>query len=172
MEARLRELVPEGFDDVVVTAPVGALAGQGFDYLAPGGFLNIFAGVPRGTTAEIDLSSVYLRDQHIVGSSGSRVVDLQDTLEATEQGRLATNRAVAAIGGINAVREGLEGVKTGRFHGKVVIFPQLESLDLIPIDQLREQLPEVADRLAPDGSWTREAEAALLQALLPEGHPA
>lgn len=169
LETRLRGLAPEGFDDVVVTAPVGALAGQGWDYLAPGGVLNIFAGVPRGTTAEIDLTGVYLRDQRIVGSSGSRVADLRDTLDATQRGELATNRAVAAIGGINAVREGLEGVKTGRFHGKVVIFPQIDRFDLTPLDQLGERLPEVAGRLAADGSWTREAEEALLEALLPEG---
>jgi threonine dehydrogenase-like Zn-dependent dehydrogenase len=167
-DARLRELAPQGFDDVVVTAPVGALAGQGFDYLALGGVLNIFAGVPRGTAADIDLAGVYLRDQRMVGSSGSRVIDLQDTLAATEQGHLATNRALAAIGGIDAVREGLEGVKTGRFHGKVVIFPQIEELGLVPLDQLPEQLPEVAARLAPDGSWTREAEEELLREQLPE----
>jgi threonine dehydrogenase-like Zn-dependent dehydrogenase len=166
-EAALRREAPNGFTDIVVLAPVPALIEQATAYLAPGATLNIFAGLARGTTAKLDLSSVYLRGMRWVGSSGSRIADLEFTLRETEQGRLSPNLSVAAVGDITAVRDGLEAVKGGRFAGKVVIFPQIEGLPLTSLGGLRERLPEVYAQLGAGESWTREAEQALLRARLP-----
>ncbi|HUT74928.1 MAG TPA: alcohol dehydrogenase catalytic domain-containing protein [Armatimonadota bacterium] len=166
-EAALRREAPNGFTDIVVLAPVPALIEQATAYLAPGATLNIFAGLARGTTAKLDFSSVYRHGVRWVGSSGSRIADLEFTLRETEQGRLFPNLSVAAVGDITAVREGLEAVKGGRFAGKVVIFPNLEGLALTPLAELRERLPEVYAQLGPGESWTREAEQALLRARLP-----
>lgn len=154
------------FDDVVVMAPVPALIEQGADWLADGGVLNIFAGVPRGTIANLDVSATYLRGVRYVGSSGSSISDLKYTLEQTQKGELATNHSVAAIGGINAAQEGLRAVQDGSFPGKVVIWPQLEDLPLIPLTRLGEYLPNVAEKLTPAQMWTREAEDELLRSQL------
>ena len=162
-EGELRRAAPEGFSDIVVLAPVPALIEQAAAHLADGGTLNIFAGLARGTVAKLDLSSVFMRQVRWVGSSGSRIADLEYTLRMTEQGKLAPNLSVAAIGDIHALRDGLAAVKAGRFAGKVVIFPQIEGLPLTSLGELRERLPQVYAQLGPGESWTREAEQELLR---------
>jgi len=161
-ETRLRELEPEGFDDVIVMAPVAALVESSAPWLKPGGVMNVFAGLPRGTMAALDLSAVYLRDNRVIGTSGSAISDLEFTLGKTESGELSPNRSVAAVGGIEAAWEGLRGVKTGRFAGKVVIFPQLERVPLIPLQAMEACMPAVAAALTPRGEWTRDAEKAFI----------
>ena len=84
----------------------------------------------------------------------------------TEDGELSPNRSVAAIGGIYAAHEGLEGVRDAKFTGKVVIYPQFADLPLIPLEQLADKLPDVAAKLSPEGAWTKEAEQALIEHFL------
>ena len=163
----LRHAAPESFSDIVVLAPLPALIEQAQNHLARGGTLNIFAGLARGTTAELDLSSVYLHKVRWVGSSGSKISDLEYTLRMTESGKLSPNLSVAAIGDMRSVRDGLQAVKAGEFPGKVVIFPHIEGLPLTPLSELRERLPEVHVKLGPGETWTRQAEQELLRLKLP-----
>lgn len=165
-EERLRQLAPEGFDDCVCLAPVPALLSQAMDHMAAQGVLNIFAGLARGVTAVLDLSPVYLKGVRMIGTSGSAISDLEFTLRKTERGELSPNRSVAAIGGINAAHRGLEAVKSGEFAGKIVIYPQIADLPLTPLERLQETLPEVAAKLGPLNTWTREAERALIEHFL------
>ena len=162
-DAELRRAAPDGFSDIVVLAPVPALIEQAAAYLSANGSLNIFAGLARGTTATLNLSDVYLRKARWVGSSGSRIADLEYTLRLTEAGKLSPNSSVAALGDITAVRDGLDAVKSGAFAGKVVIFPHIEGVPLTSLRDLRERLPEVHARLGPGETWTREAERELLR---------
>jgi threonine dehydrogenase-like Zn-dependent dehydrogenase len=162
-EAREKLSKGRGFDDIVVLAPVPALIEGACPYLAEGGVMNIFAGVPRGTIAKLDVSSVYMRGARWVGSSGSRPSDLEFTLHQAESGGLATNRSVAAIGGIGAVGDGVKAVKEARFPGKTVIFPQILDLPLVAVPDLKEVLPGVYEKLEGGRFWTREAEEELLR---------
>ncbi len=161
-DRRLREIAPEGFDDVVVLVPAPALIAQGADYVADGGWLNVFAGVARGTMADLDVSDVARRHVRYTGTSGSSIDDLRKTLSMTESGELSPNRSVAAIGGIEAAHEGLAGVKAARFTGKIVIYPQITGLPLTALEDLPRVLPEVAAQLNSEGAWTKAAEEALL----------
>ena len=165
-DRRLREIAPDGFDDVVVMVPVAPLAVQAAQYVADGGVVNFFAGMPPGTMGQIDLSSVALDGVRYTGTSGSRIHDLETTLHMTESGQLSTNRSVAAIGGIEAARAGMDAVQDGQVPGKIVIYPQIEGLPLTRLDELGKQLPDVAKKLGPGNSWTNEAEIALLEHFL------
>jgi len=160
----------EGFDDVVVMVPVPALIEEGAGCLAAGGVLNIFAGVARGTMARLDLSRTYRQGVRWAGSSGSRIVDLQDTLALSQEGVISTNLSVAAVGGISAAGEGLQAVKEGRFPGKTVIFPQLD-FPLWALPELEQARPEVYQRLGPGKTWSQEAEQALFESGLHLPHP-
>jgi threonine dehydrogenase-like Zn-dependent dehydrogenase len=161
-EARLRELAPEGFDDIVCLAPVPALVSDAMDYLGRDGVLNIFAGLARGTVASLDVSAVFLKGVRLTGTSGSAISDFEFTLHKTEVGDLSPNRSVAAIGGMAAAHHGLRAVKEGTFAGKVVIYPQIPDLPLTPLEELKAVLPDVAAKLGPKDTWTKEAELALL----------
>ncbi len=162
-EAKLRELAPDGFDDIVCLAPVPALIGGAMDHIGQDGILSIFAGVGRGTIANLDITPVFRRRARMTGTSGSAISDLEFTLHKTERCELSPNRSVAAVGGMTAAHEGLEAVKAGAFAGKIVIYPQIPDLPLTPLEKLRDVLPEVAAKLGPGDTWTREAETELIR---------
>lgn len=165
-ETQLQAIAPEGFDDVVCLVPVPAIISQCSRFLGQRGVFNIFAGVARGTMADMDLTSVAHKQVRYFGSSGSAIEDLQHTLHLAEQGELSPNMAVAAIGGLQAAWDGLQGVLDSTFPGKVVIYPQIENLPLTALDDLAETLPEIGAHLGRGNVWTAEAEAALLEHFL------
>ncbi|MGQ9731636.1 MAG: alcohol dehydrogenase catalytic domain-containing protein [Candidatus Zipacnadales bacterium] len=164
--AKLQELAPDGFDDLVCLAPVPALISDALDHMACDGVLNIFAGLAKGTMAHLDLTPTFTKRVRLTGTSGSAISDLEFTLRKTERGELSPNRSVAAIGGMKAAREGLRAVKEGTFAGKIVIYPQILELPLTPLEELGNLLPEVAEQLGPRNTWTREAEIALIERFL------
>jgi threonine dehydrogenase-like Zn-dependent dehydrogenase len=155
----------KGFDDIVVLAPVAFLISSAIPYLAKGGLMNIFAGVPRGTIATIDLSVTFMNGNRFVGSSGSRPKDMVDTLDYTESGELPTKNSLAAIGGIDAMADGVHAVKEARFPGKTVIFPHI-TLPLTALSELKSVLPNVHAKLSGGKFWTKEAEDELLSTKL------
>jgi len=156
----------EGFSHILLLAPHAQLAEEAWQYLGEKGILNVFAGVARGTTARMRISPICTRGCRIVGSTGSSIEDLRFVLAETEGGHLSPDSAVAAIGGILAIRDGLSGVAEGKFPGKVAIYPQLD-FPLIPLAKLKESLPAVAERLGAGRFWNPQAEAALLEQMLP-----
>ena len=166
--ARLQELSGgAGFDDVVVLAASTEVIETATAYLAPGGVMNLFVGLPRGTIARLDLNGVRDgRQVRFVGSSGSRIVDMQRMIELAESGIISPARSVAAVAGLAGAQDGLRAVSEGRFPGKVVIYPHIVGLGLTPLPELKEKLPRVYARLEDGRSWTNEAEEQLLREFL------
>lgn len=155
-----------GFDDVVALVPVPALVEQAAAHCAYGGQLNIFAGVIRGTQCTMKLEDIYARNIRWIGSSGSFITDMRETLRMAEAGELLTANAVAAIGGLNAVYHGLELVKGQAIPGKIVIYPQIEDLPITRLSELHTILPTVAALLQDGKYWTVEAEKELMRVKL------
>jgi threonine dehydrogenase-like Zn-dependent dehydrogenase len=165
--AAMAPFTEQGFDDIVVLAPIPAVISDVGRHLAHGGVMNIFAGVGRGTIAHLDLSDAYLRDVRVIGHSASTIDDLRLTLFQAETGQLSPNRSVAAIGSLNAARDGLQSVLDTSFSGKVVIFPNIRELPLTALSDLERVLPSVHARLEDGREWTVEAEEELLRVMLP-----
>ena len=130
--------------------------------------MNVFAGVTRGTMVQIDLSDTYMRNARYIGHSASSIEELQLMLHQAESGELSPNRSVAAIGSLNAARDGLQSVKDTTYPGKVVIFPHLADLPLTALPDLKDTLPTVYARLKNGREWTVEAENELLRVMLEE----
>lgn len=151
-----------GVDDVIVSVPIGSVMAEAAEFMKPDGMLVLFAGVPNGTFAPLDLSQVYLGNAQYTGTSGSRIEDQQAVVAKTLSGEVSPAQAVAAIGGMNAAVEGIQAMMEGRFPGKIVIFPQMD-FPLTPLDQLDLVLPNVARQMKPGPVWTREAEATLIE---------
>ncbi len=171
VNSEMARYAPDGFDDVVVLVPVPAVIADNSRFLGERGMYNIFAGVARGTMVELDVSDVALRAVRYTGTSGSAIEDLRSTIRMTEQGELAPNRAVAAIGGIEAARDGLQAVQDSALTGKAVIYPHVHGLALTPLEDLAQVEPEVAALLDESGAWTHEAEAELLGRHVGDGDP-
>ncbi len=162
--ARFRE---QGFDDIIVLAPVPAVIADAATYLAPQGVMNIFAGVGRGTLADLDLSAVYLHGVRFIGHSASTIDDLRLMLHQAESGVISPNRAVAAIGSLSAARDGLRAVQEATFPGKIVIYPHIKEMPLTGLPELKDRLPSVYARLKDGREWTVEAEREFLRLMLP-----
>lgn len=151
------------YDDIVSMVPVAPVISESMPLLAQDGVYNIFAGLAKGTMADLDLGAILAKNQRLVGTSGSSIADLRHTLELVESDALSTNSSLAAIGGLDAFRDGLAAVKEGRFPGKTVIFPHLPDLPLLSIDDLKTQMPKVYAKLQDGLFWTKEAEEELLR---------
>lgn len=164
---RVAEIAGEGFNDVIVLAPAAAVVTEASGYLAPGGVMNIFAGLKRGTMAMLDLSVVYQQNIRFIGHTASTIDDLRLMLHETETQRLSPNRSVAAIGSLSAAKAGFEAARDAQFPGKVVIFPQIKEFPLTPLPELKEKLPTVYARLKNGREWTVEAEQEFLRLMLP-----
>jgi len=152
-----------GCDDICVVIPFADVVERAYDLLAPGGGMDIFAGVPVGTVAHLDLGRVPTHGVRFWGTSGSSIADLRAIRDRAEGGALETDRIVAAVGGIEAVKEGLAAVREGVFPGKTVIYPHCRGLALTPVPDLAARYPEISARLAGGRYWTPAAEAELLR---------
>lgn len=162
-----RDSGARGFDDIAVMAPSVSAIEAAQEHLAEDGVMNIFAGLPRGTMAEIDVNPVVQRNVRFTGTSGSSIADLKHMRDLTESHRLSPNMAVAAVAGLEGVPDGLHAVADGSFPGKVVIYPNLsQPLPLTTLSELRERLPSVYAKLGPGETWSNEAEEELLRLLL------
>jgi threonine dehydrogenase-like Zn-dependent dehydrogenase len=166
-KAIMQKYKVNGFDDIIVLAPVAALVSDCATYLAQDGVMNIFAGVARGVMATLDASDFALKRTRHIGQSGSTIEDLRVMLEQGEAGIISRNRSVAAVGSLDALPDGLRAVQDAVFPGKVVIFPHIRHLPLTPLADLKKVLPSVHARLKDGREWTVEAEEELLRVMLP-----
>ncbi len=155
-----------GFDDIYVHAPVAPLVEHAAGFLGDQSILNVFAGVGIGTLAKLPPDMFCRHHTRLIGSSGSSMEDIVNTLKKMEAGQLATRMSLAAVGGIEATWLGIKGVKENRFPGKTGIYPAIHNLDLVGLDNLGGVAKEVAARMEPGHVWTNEAEVALLETLL------
>jgi threonine dehydrogenase-like Zn-dependent dehydrogenase len=156
-----------GFDDIIVLAPVPAVIADAATYLALRGVMNVFAGVARGTMAEIDLGDAYLKDARVIGHSASSIDDLRLMLHQAETGVLSPNRSVAAVGSLDAAKKGLQAVQDTVYPGKIVIYPNIKDFHLTAVPDLKGKLPSVYAKLKDGREWTVEAEEEFLRLMLP-----
>ena len=160
----IRQITGEDLvDDAVVCVPVAPLMEESTKLLKPDGMLVLFAGVPVGTYMKVKLDSVYLHNQQLTGTSGSKLEDQVVIINKTLNGELDPNRSVAAIGGIEVAREGLDAMISGKFAGKILIFPQISGLPLISLEELKDRFPKIGEKLGENNLWTNNAEKALIE---------
>ena len=152
-----------GADDVVVCVPSAQVMEESASFMKDDGMFVAFAGVPNGTLAPVDFSSIYLSNAQYTGTSGLTIEDQTVVMNNTLTGNIAPAICVAAIGGMNVAKDGIEAMMQARFPGKILIFPQLEDLPLLGVDELSEKLPEVAKALGAGNTWNIAAEQALFE---------
>ena len=158
---RLNDVAGDGFDDIVMLVPSTALLTEASKLLATDGVMNIFAGIPVGSSAMINLGRVATRGQRYVASSGSGMDVIRHTLEMTEAGKLSPVHALAAVGGMNALKEGISAVSEGRFPGKTVIYPHAADMPLTAVENIETLNPDAGAELGDGGMFTKAAEEKL-----------
>ena len=151
------------FTYFALMAPVGALLADAIRKADQRAIINIFAGIPAPTKHDLDLDAYLEKRCFMFGTSGSTIEDMRIVLRKVERGQLDTNASVDAISGMSGATDGIAAVENRSLAGKIIVYPMLHDLGLIPLAELRKHLPTVAEKL-DDGKWTREAERELLRA--------
>ena len=160
--------VQGGIHDVQVLAADPCVVIEATRHLAPGGVVNLFAGLKRGATAPINAWLVYGPAQiRLIGHSGSGLDDQLAIVARAAAGQLAPERCVSAIAGLRQIPAGIEALLAAAYPGKIVVYPAVPDFPLTALPDLREALPGVYARLADGRTWTAAAENAFLEAMLP-----
>ncbi len=95
------------------------------------------------------------------GTSGSTLSDMLIVLDKLAKGQLDTNISVDAIAGMAGAIDGIKAVEDRTLAGKIIVYPALVDMPLIPLERLGQTLPHVGAKLA-NGIWTKAAEQVLL----------
>ena len=134
--------------------------------MADDGLFIIFAGVRGGHKVPLPLDRTALQRAQFTGTSGSSNDDAKRVMEKARTGELSPARAMAAVGGLKAISEGMQAMMDGTFLGKILIFPNLVDLPLLGLSELMTAHPEIYALLGPGETWTAAAEQALFEAYL------
>ena len=150
-----------GYTYVAAMVPAPFLIAQAVDISTDGAIVNAFAGFAIGTMAELDLTAIATKGIYLVGTSGSRIQDMETMLAKVENGTLDTNVSLWAITGMAGVADGIDAVTNRTSGGKIMVYPMLPDLGMVRLDELAGKLPTVAAAMV-GGRWTKAAEVALL----------
>lgn len=156
------EKIDQTFSYWALMAPVPALVEQAIQGSTSGAIINIFAGIPATVKHELDLDTYIQRKLYMFGTSGSVIEDMRIVLRKVEAGRLDTNTSLDAISGMAGAADGIKAVENRTLCGKIIVYPMLHNVGLIPLNELHKHYPTVAAKLT-NGQWNREAEKELLK---------
>ena len=153
--------VTEKFSYFAIMAPVGLLVAQAVKDSVEDTIINVFAGIPASVKQDLDLDTYIANRCFMFGTSGSRLSDMKVVLEKVLSSQLDTDCSVDAVSGMAGAIDGIRAVEARAMAGKIIVYPQLKELPLVPLTELAEKYPSVAEKLN-NGIWTKEAEAELL----------
>lgn len=145
-----------------IMAPVAALIADAISASQRNAIINIFAGIPAGTRQEIDLDAYIAKRMYMFGTSGSVIEDMKIVLSKVESGKLDTNTSLDAISGMAGAIDGIRAIENRTLAGKIIVYPMLHNVPLIPLSELHKHYPTVAAKMT-DGRWNKEAEQELLK---------
>lgn len=157
----LKKFAPGGFDDIVMLVPVPAVLQDAAAYLGEDGLMNIFAGIPAGKEALLPVGLIANCGGRFIGSSGSRTEHLRHTLALATEGKLQPVTALAAVGGMKALKEGLNAVIAAKYPGKTVIFPHCPDMPLTGTGEIEKLGEEMRSTLDENHLYTMATEKAI-----------
>lgn len=155
----------EGYDEVVVMAPVPAVIEQADEILAFDGCLNFFSGPGKPDfKAPLNFYNVHYASTHVVGTSGGNTDDMKEALDLMGKG-MDPAGLVTHVGGLNAVIDTTLNLPSIP-GGKKLIYTHIE-MPLTAIADFGKVGKPVYDELdrickAHQGLWSVEAENYLL----------
>ncbi len=155
-----REKAGGPFSYIALMAPVGALVANAIQDAADGALINIFAGIPAPVKHELDLDTYMARRAYMFGTSGSTIDDMKIVLGKVVKGTLDTDVSVDAISGMAGAVDGIAAVENRTLAGKIIVYPLLHEVGLVPLKALAGTFPTVAEKL-DSGKWCKAAEDEL-----------
>ena len=140
-----------GCDDAIVIVPNPAVVDDVLPYLAPDGLLVIFAGVPAGNL--IDAARLITLRSTAPNSPAPAARPWRISCASWRRFRgrtLSASQCVAAIGGMQAMHDGLAGRHgTDVCRTRSLFIRSCDDLPLLSLAELEGVLPDVYAQLAP-----------------------
>lgn len=157
-----------GFDDVFVYVPVGALVEQGDQLLGKDGCMNFFAGpIDNQFSSPINMYNIHYAATKIIGSTGGNTDDMLESLDMTAKGLINPAVMLTHVGGLDSAAETILNLPNIP-GGKKIIYTQID-MPLTAIEDFREvsktdpRFEGLADICeANNNLWCLEAEKYLL----------
>lgn len=159
----------EGYDDVIVFAPVPALVQQAQALLRYDGCVNFFAGPTDSEfTVPINLYDIHYSNHHFVGNSGGNNEDLREATRLLSEGKLNVAPMVTHILGLEDVAYVTKNVPDIP-GGKKLVYTHCD-IELTAIEDFAEKgkedkrfadLAEIMDK--NNQIWSLEAEQYVLE---------
>lgn len=156
-----KEKITDKYSYWALMAPVAALVEDSIQGSTPGAIINIFAGIPAPVKHPLDLDTYIERKLYMFGTSGSVIEDMKIVLRKVESGQLDTNTSLDAISGMKGATDGIKAIENRTLAGKIIVYPMLHNVPLIPLSELHKHYPTVAAKLQ-NGQWNKAAEQELL----------
>ena len=112
-----------GADAVIVAAPSPQAQQQSLDVAAPGGRINFFGGLPRGSShITIDSNPIHYKELIVTGTTANSTSDCREALELVTSGAVDTLPLVSDRFTLEAGRDAFAVAASGRSL-KVVLEP-------------------------------------------------
>ena len=111
----------------IVIAAVGFVDAvrQAFDYVRPGGVLNIFGGTPRGDMMTVDPRWLHYREIVLTGTFASSVQDFRDAWAWLQEDPEPVNSIVSHHCRLDDIVSAVDRVRTGRGTKTIVVFDEV-----------------------------------------------
>jgi len=100
-----------GAEAAVITVGSARLVEQLIPVMAPGGRLNIFAGIYPQDTLQIDPNIIHYQELILTGSADSTPIDMNHALEFIQNGQVDTESLISHLLPLEDLGKGLEIVK-------------------------------------------------------------
>lgn len=158
----------DGFDDVLIMAPVTSVIEMADKISGLDSCINFFAGpTSKEFYANVNFYDVHYNYKHIIGTSGGDIDDMKESLRLIEEGSINPAIMLSHVGGLNVVAE--TTLNLPQIPGsKKLIYCELD-LPLVAIsdfakkgkdEKLFAQLAEICAK--HNMLWNKEAEEYLL----------
>jgi len=120
-----------GADDLIIAVGNPKLQQDAQQWLAPGGVLDLFAGLKRGEhEIALDTLRVHYDEIRVMGTSGGAPADIAETLRLIATGDLRPGTHMTTVGSLDQFPRALEMVKNTETEGKIVLYPGIRSTPL------------------------------------------
>jgi len=130
----------KGADDII--AAVGSRKAQieSQQWLAKGGVLNLFGGLKRGEhMIDLDTLRVHYDEIRLCGSSGGSPADVAEALRMVAENQFNPGDYLDMVGSLDQFPMAIEMVKDMATEGKIVLYPQIRTRELIRVKAWNRQ---------------------------------
>lgn len=123
MREEVKKMTEFGADVVIAALGVPKVVEQSLRLVRQGGVFNIFGGMPRGETIELDPRWLHYGEVVVTGTFASSLGHFKRAIEFVRQNAVAVSEVISVRCGLDDVLDAVDRVKRGDAFKTVIMFP-------------------------------------------------